>query len=107
MVFIRSFKNQTWLFPPAIEDLIQEDHVCFLVENFIDSLDFSAFEEKYEGAGHPAYHPAIILKLLVMGVLDKVRSSRRLANICHRLRHEKRSTDHFFRIISNRSKSYC
>jgi len=41
MVFIKSFKNQTWLFPPALEDLIPEDHVCFLVENFIDSLDFS------------------------------------------------------------------
>lgn len=79
MVFIKSFKNQTWLFPPAIEDLIPEDHVCFLVENFIDSLDLSVFEDKYEGAGHPAYHPGILLKLLVMGVLDKVRSSRRPA----------------------------
>jgi transposase len=79
MVFIKSFKNQTWLFPPAIEDLIPEDHVCFLVENFIDSLDLSVFEERYEGAGHPAYHPRILLKLLIMGVLDKVRSSRKLA----------------------------
>ena len=51
MVFIKSFKNQTWLFPPALEDLIPEDHVCFLVENFIDSLDFSGFEEKYEEQG--------------------------------------------------------
>ena len=58
---------------------IPEDHVCFLVENFIDSLNFSGFKEKYEGAGAPAYHPGILLKLLVMGVLDKVRSSRRLA----------------------------
>ncbi len=55
MVFIKSFKNQIWLFPPAIEDLIPEDHVCFLVENFIDSLDLSVFEEKYEGAGHPYF----------------------------------------------------
>ncbi len=104
MVFIKSFKNQEWLFPPAIEDLIPEDHVCFLVENFIDSLDFSAFEEKYEGAGHPAYHPGILLKLLVMGVLDKVRSSRRLAknareNVVYMYLAEKLTPD--FRTISD------
>ncbi len=72
MVFIKSFKNQTWLFPPAIEDLIPEDHVCFIVENLVDSLDLSIFEEKYEGAGRPAYHPRILLRLLIMGVLEKV-----------------------------------
>ncbi len=104
MVFIKSFKNQTWLFPPAIEDLIPEDHVCFLVENFIDSLDLSVFEEKYEGAGHPAYNPGILLKLLVMGVLDKIRSSRRLAknareNVVYMYLAEKLTPD--FRTISD------
>jgi len=79
MVFIKSFKNQTWLFPPSIEELIPEDHVCYLVESFIESLDFSVFEIKYDGAGHPGYHPRILLKLLLMGMLDKMRSSRKLA----------------------------
>ena len=79
MAFIKSFKNQTWLFPPNIEELIPEDHVCYLVANLIDSLDYSTFEIKYSGAGHPTYHPRIIIKILVMGVLDRVRSSRRLA----------------------------
>lgn len=104
MVFIKSLKNQTWLFPPAIEDLIPENHVCFLVEDFIGSLDFSEFEEKYEGAGHPAYHPGILLKLLVMGVIDKVRSSRRLAknareNVVYMYLAEKLTPD--FRTISD------
>lgn len=108
MVFIKSFKNQNWLFPPAIEDLIPEDHVCFLVENFIDSLDLSVFEEKYEGAGHPAYHPGILLKLLVMGILDKVRSSRRLAknareNVVYMYLAEKLTPD--FRTISDFRKN--
>ncbi len=108
MVFIKSFKNQTWLFPPAIEDLIPEDHVCFLVENFIDSLDFSAFEEKYEGAGHPAYHPGVLLKLLIMGVIDKIRSSRRLAknareNVVYMYLAEKLTPD--FRTISDFRKN--
>jgi len=108
MVFIKSFKNQTWLFPPALEDLIPEDHVCFLVENFIDSLDFSVFEEKYEGSGAPAYHPRILLKLLVIGVLDKVRSSRRLAknareNVVYMFLAEKLVPD--FRTISDFRKN--
>ena len=79
MAFIHSFKNQSWLFPPSIEELIPEDHVCFLVESFVESLDFSDFNEKYNGVGHPAYHPQVIIKLLVMGMLDRIRSSRRLA----------------------------
>ncbi len=79
MAFIKSFKNQSWLFPPSIEELIPEDHVCYLVESFVESLDFSSFEVKYDGAGHPAYHPRIILKLFVMGVIDRIRSSRKLA----------------------------
>ncbi len=104
MVFIKSFKNQRWLFPPAIEDLIPEDHVCFLVENLVDSLDLSIFEEKYEGAGHPAYHPRILLKLLIMGVLDRVRSSRKLSknareNVVYMYLAEKLTPD--FRTISD------
>ena len=79
MAYIQSYKGQSWLLPPSIEDLIPEDHICFLVEGLIDSLDYSVFDIKYSGAGHPAYHPKILLKLLIMGVLDRVRSSRRLA----------------------------
>lgn len=79
MSYIQSFQGQSWLLPPNIEDLIPKDHICFLVESLIEAMDFSSFDEKYAGAGHPAYHPRILLKLLVMGVLDKVRSSRMLA----------------------------
>ena len=42
-------------------------------------MDFKAFDFKYAGAGHPAYHPRVLLKILVMRVMDRVRSSRRLA----------------------------
>ncbi len=79
MAYIKSLRGQTWLLPPSIEEMIPEDHVCFLVEDLIDSLDFKEFDIKYSGAGHPAYHPRVIMKILVMGVLDRIRSSRRLA----------------------------
>ena len=39
-------------------------------------MDFSEIEEKYQGPGHPAYHPKMMLKLLIMGAIDGVRLSR-------------------------------
>tara|TARA_Y100000310_G_C20607792_1_gene776414 strand:+ start:128 stop:1528 length:1401 start_codon:yes stop_codon:yes gene_type:complete len=62
--------------------MIPESHICFLVENFVDSLDFSKFDKEYLGAGAPAYHPRILMKILVQGMISKERSSRRLARIC-------------------------
>ncbi len=79
MTYINSYKNQNWLLPPSIQEMIPKDHICFLVEDYVDSLDFSNFDLIYEGAGHPAYHPRIIMKILVYGMLCKTRSSRRLA----------------------------
>ena len=104
MAYIQSNKDQAWLLPPSIEDLIPEDHICFLVEALVDSIDFEAFDLKYAGAGHPAYHPRVLLKILVMGVMDRVRSSRRLAknvreNVVYMYLAEKLAPD--FRTISD------
>lgn len=79
MAYIASNKNQNWLLPLSIKDMIPKDHICFLVEDFVESLDFSNFDLIYEGAGHPAYHPKIIMKILIYGMLCKTRSSRKLA----------------------------
>ena len=79
MVFIKSLKEQSWLLPPNIKDIIPKDHICFLVEDVMDKLDFSSFYIRYSGAGHPAYHPRIICKILIQSMLDRVRSSRAIA----------------------------
>lgn len=65
--------------PLSIKEMIPKDHICFLVEDFAESLDFSNFDMIYGGAGHPAYHPRIIMKILIYGMLCKTRSSRKLA----------------------------
>jgi len=82
MVYIQSYKDQNWLLPLSIKDMIPKDHICFLVEDFAESLDYSNFDMLYDGAGHPAYPPRIIMKILIMGMLSKVRSSRKLASGC-------------------------
>jgi len=82
MAYIVSYKNQDWLLPASIKQMIPENHISFFVEEFIESLDFSGFDMITEGAGHPSYHPRIIMKIIIQGMLSKERSSRKLAGAC-------------------------
>lgn len=82
MAYMSSFRDQNWLIPQSIQDMIPENHICFFVEEFVDSLDFTNFDMISEGAGHPSYHPRIIMKIIIQGMLSKERSSRKLAGAC-------------------------
>ena len=81
MAFIRRLRNQNWLFPPTIADLIEEDHICRLVDDVVESIDFKSIEEKYDGPGSPAYHPKVMMKLLIQGTIDGIRSSRKIYRV--------------------------
>ena len=80
MTYINSYKDQDWLIPQSIKEMIPKGHICFFVEEFVESLDFSKFDLIYAGAGHPAYHPRILMKTIIMGMLSRIRSSRKLAS---------------------------
>lgn len=67
------------MLPLSIKEMIPKDHICFLVEEFVDSLNYKKFDMMYDGAGNPAYHPRIIMKILIYGMLCKIRSSRKLS----------------------------
>ncbi|WP_292484925.1 IS1182 family transposase [Methanohalobium sp.] len=104
MAFIQSSKDQTWLLPPDIRDMISSDHICYLVDSFVEELDFSEFEDRYAGAGHPAYHPRILCKVLIQAMIDGIRSSRTIArcvreNVVYMYLAEKQTPD--FRTISD------
>lgn len=108
MAYVKSLKDQEWLLPPRIEDLIPEDHVCFLVECVVESMDYSSYDVRYSGQGHPAYHPQVIIKLIVMAMLDRTRSSRVIArfsreNVVYMYLAEKLQPD--FRTISDFRKN--
>ncbi|MCX6741694.1 MAG: IS1182 family transposase, partial [Candidatus Pacearchaeota archaeon] len=82
MTYLSSYKNQDWLLPTSIKQMISDNHICFFVEEFVESLDFSKFDMINEGPGHPSYHPRILVKILLQGMLCKERSSRKLATAC-------------------------
>ena len=49
----------------------------------IDQLDLSELVRQYAGRGSDAYHPAMLLGLLVYGYANGVHSSRKIERACH------------------------
>ncbi len=45
MAFIRRLRNQNWLFPPSIADLIEEDHICRHVDEVVEGIDLKRIEK--------------------------------------------------------------
>lgn len=71
---------QTQLLPPSVDDLISADHISRLMNKVIDDLDLSVIEDLYSDNGCHAYHPKMLLKVLVYGYIVGLRSSRKLAD---------------------------
>lgn len=78
MVYIKSSPKQTLLLPTNLRDIIPKGHICYLIEDVVDQLDFSSFDEKVEGPGNPSYHPRISLKIIINGVCERITSTRQL-----------------------------
>jgi hypothetical protein len=76
-----TIRNQNWLFHPTIADLIEEDHICRLVDDVVESIDFKSIEGKYDGPGSPAYQPKVMMKLLIHGTIDGIRSFRKIYRV--------------------------
>jgi len=80
--FIRSDDpKQTLLLPPSIRDWLPKDHLCWFVSDSVEALDIDPILDRYRtsGKGELAYHPRLLLKLLVYSYCTGVFSSRKIA----------------------------
>jgi transposase/IS5 family transposase len=80
-------RSQGSLFPVVLDDLIPSDHVCRVIDAFVDRLSIAELGfERAEAAdtGRPGYDPRDLLKLYLYGYLHQLRSSRRLEAECRR-----------------------
>lgn len=88
MVYVQGEgRTQSTLFPVCLEELIPEDHVCRVIDAFVNRLDMAGLGfERAEAAetGRPGYDPRDLLKLYLYGYLQQIRSSRRLESECRR-----------------------
>jgi transposase len=83
----REGRKQGTLFPVCLEELIPGDHMCRVIDAFVDRLDMAELGfERAEAAdtGRPGYDPRDLLKLYLYGYLQQIRSSRRLESECRR-----------------------
>jgi transposase len=75
--------NQHLLFPTNIFDLLPKDHECFLYAELFQEIDTSRLESLYSIKGQNAYHPKLIVAILIYAYSQGVFSSRKIEKRCH------------------------
>jgi len=76
--FVTVNRDTAYLLPPSVEDWLPKDHLARFVVDIVDQLDLSGLTRQYRGTGSDAYHPAVMLGLLIYGYATGVYSSRRI-----------------------------
>ena len=69
--------------PPSVDEWLPEDHLARYIVEVIDQLDLSKLTERYSRRGSEAYHPALLLALLVYGYATGTFSSRKIERATH------------------------
>jgi transposase len=82
-------RNQQLLFPPSIDDYVDENNSVRAIDAYVELLDlnqlqFSNTRKSNRVDGQKAYSPKLLLKIYIYGYLNKIRSSRALEKECKR-----------------------
>ena len=75
--------NQRVLFPTNIFDLLPDSHECYIYEAIFKQLDTTTVENNYSVLGQNAYHPRLIVSILIYAYSQGIFSSRQIEKRCH------------------------
>ena len=79
MALFRTINRDTdFLLPPSVQDWLPEAHLARYVATVVEGLNLSEIERAYAGRGSDAYHPAMLLSLLIYGYATGTFSSRKI-----------------------------
>jgi transposase len=73
--------NQVFLLPPSLQDWLPEGHLARFIAEVTNELDLSKIMATYgrkDGRGMAAYHPAMMVRVLLYGYCRGVVSSRKI-----------------------------
>ncbi len=81
MNFKECNRGQGLLLPPNYDVFLGESHEAIILAEFIDTLNLASLETAYGNAcgGSSAYHPVMLLTVLIYGYMNGVFSSRKIA----------------------------
>ena len=72
-------QHQPMLIPLNLEEMVPADHLVRQIDEIINRIDTSALDKQYQGGGTSAYHPVMLLKVILYGYSQRIFSSRRIA----------------------------
>jgi len=81
--FRQSDRDTQYLLPPSMDEWLPKDHLARFVVDIVEQLDLSALICQYRGAGSEAYHPGVLLALLIYGYATGTFGSRRIEQASH------------------------
>ncbi len=79
VIFKEYQQQQVLLLPPSLEELISPKHLVRVVNQVVESMDISDLINLYEGGGTSAYHPRMLLKVLLYAYSVKIYTGRKMA----------------------------
>ena len=91
-------RDQIYLMPPSVSDWVAKDHLAWFVIDAVCQIDLGSFYECYrsDGVGNTAFHPEMMVALLVYAYCNGERSSRRIEEYCQ--------TDVAYKVITANQK---
>ena len=73
--------NQMVLFPQRIDENIADNDPVRIVNAVVDSLNLQDFKKLYRERGRSAYHPRMMLKVILYAYMNNVYSCRRIEKL--------------------------
>ena len=82
--FIPYDRDRAFALPQNMRDWLPAKHLCWKVIKVVEELDLSTFLASYraDGQGRAAYHPAVLVALVVYCYSKGIRSSRGIEAAC-------------------------
>ncbi|APF19713.1 transposase IS4 family protein [Caldithrix abyssi DSM 13497] len=72
-------QNQLTILPPSLDELIEPNHMVRFINAIIDKMDIDFLIKEYKGGGRAAYHPRMLLKVVIYAYTQKIFTSRQIA----------------------------
>ncbi|MBD0288889.1 MAG: IS1182 family transposase [Flavisolibacter sp.] len=79
VLFKQYNQQQNFLLPPSPDELIEKTHLVRVVNEVVEAMEITALINQYEGGGTTAYHPRMLLKVLLYGYCMKIYTGRKIA----------------------------